>query len=283
MTKSLSPVVGYPGGKRRLLKRLRALINVDEIERYVEPFVGMGANYLDLRSRGYEGPAVLADRNHDVREFWRLVHSDDSLLEAARDLASWDRTVDGYRRMMSEQASGVERVARFLWITNYAFGNCPPLYVGDRWSGKGTKLTSAEKWGKTFSWDDCVGRLERVVEVLRGRDVEVLNSAEEALSMTTPVDLVYADPPYRGMYDYNGRATGDFVMLVAAASGRRLLSEKADLTSELPGWTVHQGDVVARISNQTGAKGRRVEFIYESPPSIDLSVFAAQVDEAVFA
>lgn len=74
MANKLTPVVGYPGGKRRMLVHLRPYFDPLTIRIYVEPFVGMGAVYLDLRARGYFGPAILSDSNALVCEFWRAVH-----------------------------------------------------------------------------------------------------------------------------------------------------------------------------------------------------------------
>ncbi len=72
----MMPAIGYPGGKRRLLKRLEKFFPVDNIDCYGEPFVGMGALYLHLRSLGYSGPSILADNSQEVMDFWRLAHDD---------------------------------------------------------------------------------------------------------------------------------------------------------------------------------------------------------------
>lgn len=268
--KTLPPVVGYQGGKRRLLPRLREVFDVSRIGHYVEPFVGMGANYLDLRARGYEGPAILADTNPQVRWFWRYVHGDCyALLDAVDALEEWPRTPEGYAAMLSDPvASGPARVARFLWITNYAFGNVPPAHNGEKWTNTtGTKLTSAEKWGKTFPWDKCVARLRSIVERLNDADAVVTNSADIAVSATRPDSWVYCDPPYAGTSGYHV-ATGDHVDTTLRASGTVVLSEASDLSVRLgPEWVSTTGDVTARLSYQQGATGKRQELIYVRQPA----------------
>jgi site-specific DNA-adenine methylase len=266
---SLRPPVGYKGGKRRLLKRLRPFFPVDAVTHYVEPFVGMGAMYLDLRDRGYEGSAVLADSNPQVADFWRYVHGDpDYLVRAVDRLESWPRTAEGYGEMLKEACEDeADRVARFLWITNFAFGNEPPAYRGNGWTNThGTKLTSAERWGKTFPWDDCVQRLIAVINRVEGRPVVVLADAADALTHTTPTSHTYADPPYVNHGQYHGKR-GDFTTLIATAQGHVVLSEGTDLATALgSAWAMSEDDVVARLSDQTGANGKRREYLYVKTP-----------------
>jgi DNA adenine methylase len=264
MTK-LTPVVGYQGGKRRLLARLRPLLDPD-MEHYVEPFVGMGAAYLDLRARGFGGHAVLADSNPQVRDFWLAAHGHgDHLLAAVRELDDWPRDAEGYYAMQKAPWDDrMGRVARFLWLTNFAFGNVPPAYVDGRWiNTSGTKLTSAAKWGKTFPWDACVRRLEAAVEALAGASVEVHRDAEAALARATEHSTVYCDPPYARHGQYHG-SRGDHTHVAARANGRLvILSEASDVATALgDGWTVDGEDVVARLSSGSGANGKRRELLY---------------------
>lgn len=261
---SLPPPVGYQGGKRRLLTRLRPLLDPG-MDLYVEPFVGMGAAYLDLRDRGFEGHAVLADSNPQVRDYWLMVHGyGERLLEAVGRLEGWPRTAKGYYALRDEETeSRADRVARFLWLVNFAFGNVPPAYNENRWTNtSGTKLTSAARWGKTFPWEACVRRLERVVERLSGASAEVHADAGRAL-MRAEGAVVYADPPYSRHEQYHGDRQ-DFTSLVAACRGRLVvLSEASDVAATLgEGWIVAEGDVVARLSGGTGANGKRRELLY---------------------
>jgi site-specific DNA-adenine methylase len=260
---TLLPVVGYQGGKRRLLKRLRPLLPVS-MTHYVEPFVGMGAAYLDLRDRGYDGHAVLGDSNPQVRDFWLLVHGQGQrLIEAVGELEKWPRDAEGYYAMQREPIeSRLGRVARFLWLTNYAFGNVPPAHNGTRWvNTSGTKLTSAAKWGKTFPWQDCVARLERVVARLDGCSAEVYLSAAAALGRCRADSVVYADPPYSKHEQYHG-ARNDFTQLVAQADGATVILSEASDVGLGDDWSVAGEDVVARLSHGTGANGKRRELLY---------------------
>lgn len=267
----MTPVVGYHGGKRRLLSRIRpALPAPDSIHRYVEPFVGMGAVYLDLRKRGYVGPALLADANEVVADFWRIVHTRGrELVDAAEGLnATMDPDV--YFAVLAEDEPDViARCAKFLWITNYSYANVAPVYRGGGkgWSGSGCKLTSAAKWGKTFPWDRCVARLKTVCSALDGMDVEVLDDVSEYVSR--PGDVVYADPPYFGRRGYApaGNANREKTDYAPTVFGWRsrcvVLSETREL-SVPDGWECSSGEVTARASRRhdKGSVGRRSEWLY---------------------
>jgi len=269
----MKPVVGYHGGKRRLLKEVRKVLRpVHEIRRYVEPFVGMGAVYLDLRSRGYKGPAVLADANPCVADFWRFVHDErlgQDLIDAASAL---DPTTDPdvYSELLRhDEPNTVKRVAKFLWITNYAYANVAPIYRGggNGWVGSGCKLTSAAKWNKTFPWDKCVMRLCQVAASLRNAPCIVLDNADSL--KIAPEDVVYADPPYLGRRGYvskgnNNKEERDFAPLIFSWRPSQILySESREI--ELPeGWDELSTEIVARASKSAdaGAVGKRKEHLY---------------------
>lgn len=263
---ALSPVVGYQGGKRRLLGRLRPLFPMD-MPRYIEPFVGMGALYLDLRARGYRGPAVLADSNPCVAAFWEHVHCPQhgpALVEAATALSAEERSAERFYAMVEESVEDIERVARFLWLTNYAFANVPKVYEGDHWSRQGgTKLTSAARWGKTFPWDDCVKRLRAVVATCVTAPAVVLPEARDALNVAGRTDCIYADPPYRGQRGYRGSRPLGYVEAVRGCeAGLIVLSESPEVEASLPGWRADIGEVIARTSGGKGATGMRKEVVY---------------------
>lgn len=270
--RQLTPVVGYVGGKRRLLPFLRPYLPLGSVTRYVEPFVGMGAVYLDLRASGFTGPSVLADRNTYVVDFWRAVHDRQLsawLVDAAEGLSTWSATEDGFWRMMGESCSGVERTARGLWLTNFMYANLPPDYVGNKWvapRSSGTKLKSAAKWNKTFPWGPCVERLRSAVAAIVGLPCEVVDDGPSLLATLGSSDTVYADPPYfdRASYKGNGRSDfGDYVTPVfASRAGRIVLTETG--TFDVPtGWTITPVSVLSRQAGPwNGAGTQRKENIY---------------------
>lgn len=264
------PPIGYQGGKRRLLPRLRLLFEPGAIRYYAEPFVGMGALYLDLRARGFKGPAVLADSHPDVVLYWKLIHSEqgEALVAEAEKLGEAATRELFVERLQMEPEEPVKRAATFLWLTNFAFGNCPPKYRGPRqgWGNPGTKLgPSAERWGKKFSWAPCVGRLRVIAKRLAGARCHVLDDGKELLDrLTAPTD-VYADPPYYGQSTnyYVSPKTGHLLKsIIDCRAGMVVLSEAVDLRAHLKGWTSESSALADRMSQGRGNKGQRAEWLY---------------------
>jgi site-specific DNA-adenine methylase len=220
--------------------------------------------YLDLRARGFDGPAVLADSHPQVSSFWRLIHGDpDALLSRMDDLGRTPATAERYYSMLCERSPDpVEVTARFLWLTNYAFGNAPNVYR-DGWSHTtGTKLTSAAKWGKTFPWADCVERARLAAAALDGAPVAVFDDAADALALTTDASHTYADPPYWQERAYSGSEHRDYIALVESASGLIVLSESAKVAHRLAEWDMDEAEIVARMTGGEGAGGKRGEVVY---------------------
>src|SRR5258708_10840729 len=82
------PILKWAGGKRQLLPELRPFYP-KRFDRYVEPFLGSGAVFLDLHNAGFlEGRDVrLSDINADVIGCYRAVRdSPDEVIGALRAL-----------------------------------------------------------------------------------------------------------------------------------------------------------------------------------------------------
>jgi DNA adenine methylase len=91
--KPVRPVLKWAGGKRQLLPALRPYYPA-AFDRYIEPFVGSGAVFLDLHNRGtLDGRVVrLSDINADVIGCYRIIRDDVETL--IRELNALQ---DGYR------------------------------------------------------------------------------------------------------------------------------------------------------------------------------------------
>src|SRR5688572_26856385 len=82
------PILKWAGGKRQLLPALRRYYPA-AFSRYVEPFLGSGAVFLDCHNRGLlDGRDVrLSDINADVIGCYRMVRDDvDAVAEALQRL-----------------------------------------------------------------------------------------------------------------------------------------------------------------------------------------------------
>lgn len=88
----------YPGGKRRLVPYIAALLRENELEPdlFVEPFAGGASVALELASLGLVKKIALADLDPWIASFWRTVFEDcDWLCRKVEtmtvDLVTWDR------------------------------------------------------------------------------------------------------------------------------------------------------------------------------------------------
>ena len=269
----LNPAVGYTGGKRRLLPFLRPYLPIEDIHRYVEPFVGMGAVYLDLRARGFNGPAILAERIEWIADFWRVTHNpkaSQDLLLHAHVLEEWPPTEDGFWHMMENPCEGIVRVCRGLWLTNYMFANLPPEYIGNKWiapRSSGTKLKSAAKWGKKFRWDSCAKRLSQIVTQLHGTKCEVYDDGIELLKTLSDRDTAFCDPPYENKAKYISGSHNrvDYVGSVFRSGAERIILTEMSDTEPPDGWSVAKVSVLSRQAGPwNGSGSNRKEYVYSN-------------------
>ena len=107
-TTCVRPILKWAGGKRQLLPALRRFYPA-RFDRYVEPFLGSGAVFLDCHNRGLlEGRAVrLSDINADVIGCYRMVRDavDDVIESCARSTRATARTARGTSTRCATSAS----------------------------------------------------------------------------------------------------------------------------------------------------------------------------------
>src|SRR5262245_18939258 len=85
---AVRPILKWAGGKRQLLPELRAYYPAS-FKRYIEPFLGSGAVFLDCHNRGLlrAKDVRLPDVNADVISCFRMVRDDvDGVIDALASL-----------------------------------------------------------------------------------------------------------------------------------------------------------------------------------------------------
>src|SRR5690606_37690096 len=88
-----SPFLKWAGGKRQLLPRIRRFYPADFAE-YAEPFLGSGAVFFDLASRGLlrGRRALLMDTNQDLIECYAAIRDDvERVIAVLKDLEKGHR------------------------------------------------------------------------------------------------------------------------------------------------------------------------------------------------
>lgn len=294
----LRPLLKWAGGKRQLLPALRPYYPRG-FGRYVEPFLGSGAVFLDLWNHGLlEGrPALLSDASADLVGCYRTVR--DSVEEVIAALGALEQGHrDGARAHFYEV-----RDARFNPAREALFATADPgdaytpalaamlIYLNRtgynglfRLNARGAFNVPAGRYGKVRICD--AGNLRRVSEALAAPGVSLgVRRFEDTLAAAGPDDFVYLDPPYAplsGTACFTSYTAGGFgpeqqlelqrlVVALAARGARVLLSnsvtpEIASLyddnqAARTAGLRAHRVPARRAINSRAAGRGAVLEYL----------------------
>ncbi|QXO95570.1 Dam family site-specific DNA-(adenine-N6)-methyltransferase [Methanospirillum purgamenti] len=118
-SKNLS-ILRYPGGKQRFIQNFSHLFphNLNDIQYYVEPFLGGGAVFFHLNPKR----AVLSDINSELIDLYQGIRKDPKVVWKL--YCSYPDNKDGYyeiRNMNPEDLHLLERAARILYLNRTCF------------------------------------------------------------------------------------------------------------------------------------------------------------------
>jgi DNA adenine methylase len=206
---AVRPILKWAGGKRQLLPALRRYYP-RAFDRYVEPFLGSGAVFLDCHNRGLldSREVALSDINADVIGCYRMVRDDvEAVIERLTALDHGHRA-DGQRHFYEVRDGQFNELRRRLLASaDPAQAYTPALaamliylnrtgYNGlFRVNSRGAFNVPAGRYGSVTICD--APNLRRLSGALRrpGLSVDV-RRFEEALAEVRTGDFVYLDPPY---------------------------------------------------------------------------------------
>jgi DNA adenine methylase len=284
-----TPFLKWAGGKRQLLSRIRQFYP-PHFERYIEPFVGSGAVFFDLASRGMlAGKDVcLMDTNADLIGVYAAIrHSVERVIAHLQELehghraggASFfyrvrdeqfnpPRRVDGPARPQSDDPS---RAAMLIYLNRTCYNG---LF---RLNRMGEFNTPAGRYANPRICD--ADNLRRASAILNGAGVRVrVGDFTDTLDAAGPESFVYFDPPYApasrtanfrsytatGFSDARQSDLQQLIIRLAARGTRVLLSNSVvPLTKRLYETSQAAGDaglrahrVPARRAINSNASGR---------------------------
>lgn len=201
------PFLKWAGGKRQLLDEIRARLpkSIDEMDTYIEPFIGGGAVLFDMLKRFNFKNVHISDINPELVLCYRQIQSSveevnqylehlienypknsekrDEYYYALRE--SWNANLD-INSMTNKQKS--YRVAQMIFLNKTCFNG---LFRLNR-SGKFNVPTGRYK-NPSFPSAEC---LIEVSKALQG--VIIHNTRyEECIKWVENKTFVYFDPPYR--------------------------------------------------------------------------------------
>jgi DNA adenine methylase len=203
------PILKWAGGKRQLLPALRKYYPTS-FRRYIEPFLGSGAVFLDCYNQGLlEGRAVaLSDLNADVIGCYIAVR--DWTADVIHELQALERghrtggaahfyevRDNRFNRLRAALPSGQlaaaaytpELAAMLIYLNRTGFNG---LF---RLNSRGEFNVPAGRYGNVTICD--AANIERLASALRRSGVEIaVASFEDALADAGEGDFIYLDPPY---------------------------------------------------------------------------------------
>jgi DNA adenine methylase len=186
----VTPFLKWAGGKRWLWRRHGDVFPRD-FNRYIEPFLGGGAIFLNLQPK----EALLSDSNGDlvntyvqVRDCWRAVYN--RLVRHQRSHCQSHY----YDVRASVPHDPIDRAARFLYLNRTCWNG---LYRVNR---KGVfNVPMGTKSAVLLESDS----FPLISKILCRAKVEAMDFAE-SLSRAKRRDLVFVDPPYTVNHNHNG-------------------------------------------------------------------------------
>jgi len=182
------PFLKWAGGKRQLLPVLREKIKNIPYQRYIEPFIGGGALFFDLKPKN----AIINDINEELVNVYKTVK--DNHLELIEHLKQHINTQEYFMKIRSldrdrntyKSLSDLERASRFIFLNRTAFNG---LY---RVNKKGEFNTSYGKYkNPNIVQEESIKQASKILQ-----NTKIFNKSIFELNCFKEGDLVYLDPPY---------------------------------------------------------------------------------------
>ncbi len=195
-SKAALPFLKWAGGKRQLLPEIRKTMPASFFKErwtfkfgtYLEPFVGGGALFFELRALGFTGPAILGDSNAELMLCYREVaHNAGPLVARLRQLKYEE---DFYYKVRAQKPAAMgapAAAARTIYLNKAGYNG---LYRVNR---KGEFNAPFGRYTNPTICDEP--NLRACAEALAGTQL-ITGDFEDIVSRAKRGDFVYFDPPY---------------------------------------------------------------------------------------
>jgi DNA adenine methylase len=183
-----TPFLKWVGGKGQLAARLEGLFPA-KIRDYIEPFVGGGAVFFWLRTKGLiSGAVTLADANEELINAYCAVRDRPEQLMRLLDEHKFHHCKNYYYEVRAREFEpGLAGAARTLYLNKTGFNG---LY---RVNSKGRFNVPMGSYSNPAIYDPA--NLRAASEALKGVEI-VQRDFRKSLESATRGDFVYLDPPY---------------------------------------------------------------------------------------
>lgn len=188
-TPQIPTFIKWAGGKSQLLEQFDKLFQ-KEIDYYVEPFLGSGAVFFDIKRKYNPKKVLLGDINGELINAFIVVRDNVEELIKLLKIHKENHNKDYYyeiRAQDSTKLNNIEQAARFIYLNKTCFNG---LY---RVNSKGKFNVPIGSYKNPSILQESI--LREASKLLQGADIRVLDFRD-----ITKIDMnkafIYFDPPY---------------------------------------------------------------------------------------
>lgn len=186
-TQDVRSSLKWPGGKKRVLKHIRAVLPMKGKKRLIEPFVGGGSVFLNLDFERY----LLCDTNQDLIALYKSVKKAPKKFQkqARSYFTAINNTSDKYyafREQFNSTEDPYHRALLFLYLNRHGYnGLC-------RYNSSGGYNVPFGRYKHPYFPEQ---ELEYLSLKLKKADF-IVGDFESAFQNINESDVIYCDPPY---------------------------------------------------------------------------------------
>lgn len=193
-TKVLKPFLRWAGGKTWFTKYIASYLP-KKFDNYYEPFIGGGAIFFYLKSKGYiKNKAFLSDSNPDLINTYKVLKSNpQELFSLLR--THIDNENDYYRIRNIEYKDPIEKAAQFLFLNKTSFNG---IYRVNS-NGKYNVPYGKRNLKSLYNYDHLIS----VSRALKNTHLSTQDFKKRCETISKN-DFAFIDPPYTVAHENNG-------------------------------------------------------------------------------
>lgn len=193
--KGMLPLLKWAGGKRQLLRQIRKYIP-ENIETYIEPFLGGGAVFFDLKPK----KAIVNDLNQELVNLYNVIKENPE--ELINDLKRHKNESEYFYYIRSldrdevkfSSLTNAERASRIIFLNKTCYNG---LF---RVNNQGQFNTPFGRYKNPLIIDEKL--INNMSRYFNQNTIMILNKDfEDVLKLAKKGDFVYLDPPYDPVSD----------------------------------------------------------------------------------
>ena len=217
------PVLKWAGGKGQLLQEINArLPNMQNIKRYVEPFIGGGAVFFDLQSRYQFDEAFLFDINPELVILYNVIKNnvDDLIIELRKIQVEYFDCCDQaeyYYARREEYNNYPKQINTNLFLHDFVRRSALTIFLNRTCFNGLFRVNSSGKFnvpiGRYANPKILDEKNLRAVSIALQNATIIQCDFGQALKYADGETFIYYDPPYRPIRNtsnFNSYAMDDF-------------------------------------------------------------------------